>query len=122
MERSWLDGNRVDPGAVVLNRFNGVQWVPLPTERLQDQNGLVIYEGQTPGFSIFALAGETEPARVSLFAVTAAAPEAPPPPATPASTPPPSLPIASVLGLAGLVGAVAVAILLGTLARKRKRT
>ncbi len=104
-------------------------WKVLPTTQVKEEGDYVYFKSITPGFSIFAIAGERSPdARVSLFAVTlpgislspstASGPEVPLP--EPGSAPPPreiitgglsSTPLIG-LGVAAIAGAAGVAFVL----------
>jgi PGF-pre-PGF domain-containing protein len=75
VEKSALGGGSADQ--VRLQKYLRVgegldlAWKALPTQKTGEDERYIYFRGVTPGFSIFAIAGEQVPdARVSLFAVT----------------------------------------------------
>jgi PGF-pre-PGF domain-containing protein len=59
VNQSWISDNNVDPATVALNRWESDHWSKLPTTKLSEDTTYVYYESQTPGFSVFAITGET---------------------------------------------------------------
>ncbi len=134
--KAALEGASAD--GVALQKYlvdNGkLVWKALPTTKVREDGDYIYFRSITPGFSIFAIAGERSPdARVSLFAITlptvSLAPGAPSGPEIPlpgpGSAPPPreiitgglsSTPLLGV-GVAAIVGAAGVALVL---LRRRK--
>ncbi|MEM3165044.1 MAG: PGF-pre-PGF domain-containing protein [Halobacteria archaeon] len=132
VEKSALGGGSADQ--VRLQKYLrvgdglGLAWRALPTWKTGEDEHYLYFRGVTPGFSIFAIAGEQVPdARVSLFAVTlptgsgvvplSSGPEVALP--APGSVPSGELltgglssPPAVAGGLAAIAGAAAVAFLL----------
>ncbi len=57
VEKSWIDGNRINRSTVKLNRYdNG--WQSLKTTLRSENATHITYEAETPGFSLFAITGE----------------------------------------------------------------
>ncbi len=106
IEKSWLDSNKIDKNKVVLNRFTD-KWDKLSTKLLNEDNTTLVYEAETPGFSVFAISGEELKSEQS-------------------STPGPELggPTGLIIGgstLAGIVIVVAVVIAIAILSISNKR-
>jgi PGF-pre-PGF domain-containing protein len=59
VERSWMDANDFDESAIKLNRYHDGTWNPLPTTKVQESKDYIYFEAKTPGFSPFAITGET---------------------------------------------------------------
>jgi PGF-pre-PGF domain-containing protein len=59
VKKTWLTENGYSVENVLMQRFDGIKWVDLPTKQLQDVNGDVVYEATSPGFSVFAIVGRT---------------------------------------------------------------
>lgn len=64
VERSWLAANNIDEDKVYLYRYNSAAktWEKLATAKESSDAGSVYYNAETPGFSVFAIAGETKAA------------------------------------------------------------
>jgi PGF-pre-PGF domain-containing protein len=56
--KSWITDNNIHKNRVFLYRFVENEWQKLSTS-LIEENEYFVYEAQTPGFSYFAIAGET---------------------------------------------------------------
>lgn len=56
--RSWIERNRVDENTIVLLRLNG-KWRELPTSLVRSTDIYLYFEATTPGFSVFAVAGQS---------------------------------------------------------------
>lgn len=65
VSRDWLEQNSVDENSVRLLRFNG-EWQELPTKLDNITDFYMYYEAESPGFSVFAVAGQSAGAPVSL--------------------------------------------------------
>jgi PGF-pre-PGF domain-containing protein len=59
VERSWMDANDFDGSAIKLNRYHDGTWNPLPTTKVRESKDYIYFEAKTPGFSPFAITGET---------------------------------------------------------------
>jgi PGF-pre-PGF domain-containing protein len=59
VERSWIDANDFDESAIKLNRYHDGTWNPLPTTKVHETEDYIYFEAKTPGFSPFAITGET---------------------------------------------------------------
>ncbi len=56
--QSWLDENHITPGSIVLyHRAADGGWEALPTTFLYMKDGTVYFSAESPGFSLFAIAG-----------------------------------------------------------------
>ncbi|MDD4253919.1 MAG: lectin like domain-containing protein [Methanofollis sp.] len=53
---SWLKEQGLAPGEVALWRYHDGAWTALPTEVLREEDGRVVYQAVSPGFSYFAVA------------------------------------------------------------------
>ena len=58
VNKSWINDNNIDPDTVALNRHRVNAWERLQTRKTGEDNDLVYYEAETPGFSTFAISGE----------------------------------------------------------------
>ncbi|RLJ02512.1 MAG: hypothetical protein DRP11_02960 [Candidatus Aenigmatarchaeota archaeon] len=56
--KSWIANNSIDPEKVYLNRYTN-QWERLNTWRTGETDDSNLYRAETPGFSYFAITGET---------------------------------------------------------------
>lgn len=56
---SWVNKNDIDVSTIALNRFSGGAWSKLPTVQLEATSTTIIFEATTPGFSTFAVTGES---------------------------------------------------------------
>lgn len=56
--KNWLRERLINVSTVRLRRFSGNLWQDLPTTLLYDDNERFYFQAETPGFSIFAIAGE----------------------------------------------------------------
>ncbi|MEZ5335624.1 MAG: PGF-pre-PGF domain-containing protein [Methanolobus sp.] len=63
VEKSWLTENNIESDTVMLYRYDD-SWGALPTTITDEDDEYVYYESETPGFSPFAIASETEPVEV----------------------------------------------------------
>jgi PGF-pre-PGF domain-containing protein len=73
VNRSWIADESIDENSVKLNRYNNStqNWDALATIKVDEDNISIFYEAQTPGFSFFAITGESAgaaltPAQTSL--------------------------------------------------------
>lgn len=57
--KSWVEQNNIDEHTIKLLRLNG-EWRELPTRLTRSSDLYFYFEAQTPGFSIFAVVGETK--------------------------------------------------------------
>ena len=55
VKKDWLNNNKVDKSRVVLSRYNADSWNELTTKITQEDESLVYYSAETPGFSYFAI-------------------------------------------------------------------
>ncbi len=70
VSRDWLEQNNVDENTVKLLRLNS-EWQELPTTLIRESDLYLYYEATSPGFSMFAVAGQSAgvPAPLALYAV-----------------------------------------------------
>jgi hypothetical protein len=55
--QSWLEENGIAPAGVVLYHQTAGGWAALPTSVLYTKDGMAHFSAQSPGFSLFAIAG-----------------------------------------------------------------
>jgi PGF-pre-PGF domain-containing protein len=60
VERSWLNDSNVPAESVILYRYSDNIWNKLPTTITREDDEYVYFETETPGFSPFAISGESE--------------------------------------------------------------
>jgi len=54
---AWLAEQGFAPDEIVLYRYNGTAWEPLPTWVVDDAGATVTFGATSPGFSLFAISG-----------------------------------------------------------------
>jgi len=59
VDTSWINENRIDKHTVALYRYANDTWQRLNTTMINETESYVTYEAVTPGFSVFAISGET---------------------------------------------------------------
>lgn len=59
VEKSWIKANMIKEDTIALYRYSG-SWHELDTARTGEDSTHISYETQTPGFSIFAIAGKKD--------------------------------------------------------------
>lgn len=59
VSRTWLHGNNILQSTVRLNRYASGAWESLPTTKTSEDTTYVYFESQTPGFSPFAITGQS---------------------------------------------------------------
>ncbi len=57
--RTWLHENNILQSTVRLNRYASGAWQSLPTTKTSEDTTYVYFESQTPGFSPFAITGQS---------------------------------------------------------------
>ena len=57
--RTWLHENNILQSTVRLNRHASGAWQSLPTTKINEDTTYVYFESQTPGFSPFAITGQS---------------------------------------------------------------
>lgn len=62
VEKRWLDANQIHQWAVSFNRFDTekAKWVPTQAKRVSEDETQVFFSVVVTGFSLWAIAGETE--------------------------------------------------------------
>jgi PGF-pre-PGF domain-containing protein len=63
VENSWITGENIDVGTIVLQRYNPAtgSWENLPTERTGEGANFVYFEATSTSLSVFAVVGKTVP-------------------------------------------------------------
>jgi PGF-pre-PGF domain-containing protein len=59
VEKSWINANNIDVATIALYRYANNAWNKLNTTKLSEDANYVYFEAETPGFSYFAISGET---------------------------------------------------------------
>jgi len=88
VEKTWIADNALDKNTIALNRYADDAWTKLPTSLLSENDTYIIYEAETPGFSIFAITGETVSATTTTTTTTTTMPVSPTPPGVTTTTAP----------------------------------
>lgn len=70
---SWLDEHGLEPKDIILYHAKENTWQALPTSVIETKNGVVMFRGESTGFSLFAIAG-TPPVRLAQSAPETTAP------------------------------------------------
>lgn len=65
VNRTWIAEKNIDPGSIILQRFSDEQWASLPTSQLSLDEGYIYLEAKTPGFSPFAITGNSDETEVT---------------------------------------------------------
>ncbi|MFW5913062.1 MAG: PGF-pre-PGF domain-containing protein [Candidatus Hadarchaeota archaeon] len=60
VEKSWLEEQGIDADSVRINRYHEGEWIELHTEVVDENATHIEIEAETPGFSTFAITGETD--------------------------------------------------------------
>lgn len=97
--QSWLDNNHIAPRDIVMYHRVGSDWQPLPTTLVDVTNGQANYTASSPGFSLFAITGQTALPATATTALPVAA------------GPAPGLPL-KTLGIIGIFAVVLAGIIL----------
>ena len=56
---TWVSSNNIDPSSIALNRYADNAWNRLPTEQTGSDADYMYFRAITPGFSPFAITGES---------------------------------------------------------------
>ncbi|MEM7827013.1 MAG: PGF-pre-PGF domain-containing protein [Candidatus Aenigmatarchaeota archaeon] len=59
VEKVWINSNNIDKSTIALNRYHIDGWERLRTRIINETDTYIIYEAESPGFSVFAITGET---------------------------------------------------------------
>lgn len=57
VDKTWITANKIDPAKVTLYRFT-TSWNKLDTAKTTEDSNKYYYKASSPGFSVFAMAGE----------------------------------------------------------------
>lgn len=55
---SWVKNNNIDENTIKLLKFDGINWVELPTKMIKKDKNYFYFESSLTSFSIFTIAGE----------------------------------------------------------------
>jgi PGF-pre-PGF domain-containing protein len=124
---SWIADNNIGEATVKLNRYDesGGNWNALTTSKVGEDDVTVLFDAQTPGFSMFAVTGEK---KVEVETAAAATPTPTPttavaaatPAAAPAATPTPSpTPASKTPGFEVIFAVVSLAVAYLVVSRKK---
>jgi len=58
VEISWIKNNSINKSSIGLFRFHNGEWHVIPTTLKKEESDFINYESDSPGFSIFAIAGD----------------------------------------------------------------
>ncbi len=58
VSKAWLENNDIDPGTIGLYRYKDANWNKLTTQMIEENPQNYRYESVSPGFSLFAIAGD----------------------------------------------------------------
>ncbi|HWR24730.1 MAG TPA: PGF-pre-PGF domain-containing protein, partial [Methanosarcina sp.] len=61
VEKSWIQDKKIDPATINLYRYNNNKWNKLETSLLEEDDKYLYFAAKTPGFSPFAIGGESAP-------------------------------------------------------------
>jgi PGF-pre-PGF domain-containing protein len=59
VEKTWITNNSIDKATITMSRYKDGVWNKLSTYMLSENETYVYYKASTPGFSVFAITGET---------------------------------------------------------------
>ena len=118
--KSWIADNSIDETTVKLNRYDESRgnWNALTTSKVGEDDATVLFEAQTPVFSMFAVTGEKKVEAVAATPTPAVAPTAAAPAATPKPTPSPT-PTAKTPGFEAILASVSLLIVYLVVFRKK---
>jgi PGF-pre-PGF domain-containing protein len=112
VENSWIASGGISSGDVRMYRWNGGKWDKLETTVIKKDASYTYFEAETPGFSPFAVGGP-EAGKAKLFGTmpwpeesTSTVTETPEATESPSKKAPP-INLAVIIGLVGLIAAVA---------------
>lgn len=126
--KSWIADNSIDEATVKLNRYDetGGNWNALTTSKVGEDDATVLFDAQTPGFSLFGVTGEKKveveaaaatPTPTPTTAVAVATPAT-----APAATPTPGpTPTAKTPGFEAILASVSLLIAYLVVLRKKEK-
>jgi hypothetical protein len=59
VEKAWIEDKKIDPASITLYRYSEEKWNKLETSQLKEDNKYLYFTAKTPGFSPFAIKGES---------------------------------------------------------------
>ncbi|WP_048180706.1 PGF-pre-PGF domain-containing protein [Methanosarcina siciliae] len=60
VEKTWIQDERIDQASISLNRYNDNEWEQFPASLSGEDDKFVYFTAETPGFSSFAITGESK--------------------------------------------------------------
>lgn len=72
VDNNWVSSNNIDPASISLNRYADNAWNRLPTEQTGSDADHLYFKATTPGFSPFAITGESFPDETTLHSTSEA--------------------------------------------------
>ncbi|MDK2834750.1 MAG: hypothetical protein PWR29_223 [Methanolobus sp.] len=72
VDNNWVSSNNIDPASIALNRYADNAWNRLPTEQTGSDADHLYFKATTPGFSPFAITGESFPDETTLHSTSEA--------------------------------------------------
>ncbi len=58
VEIPWVTSNNINESTIALQRYANSQWNRLSTTKLSETTGEILYQAESPGFSVFAITGD----------------------------------------------------------------
>lgn len=58
VDKSWVSGNDIDSNSITLDHYDGEKWESLSVKEVEEDDGYLYLEAETPGFSHFAITGK----------------------------------------------------------------
>ena len=68
--KAWILSNNINQSSIMLNRYSDGVWNPLPTILVADDGTYLYFVAQTPGFSPFAITGNSVSVQASPLSLT----------------------------------------------------
>lgn len=107
LENSWIKSNDFADSDIVLQKWDGTQWIKLETSKKNSDDNYTFYEAKTDAFSAFAITGVKEET-----AASAASPESTTSAETPLSTTQAAAKSAPGFGIIAAIAVLAIVILI----------
>jgi PGF-pre-PGF domain-containing protein len=58
VDKSWISENDIDSDSIALDHYDGEKWEPMSVKEVEEDDGYLYLEAETPGFSQFAITGK----------------------------------------------------------------
>lgn len=62
VEKSWISANNINESTIALQRYANDAWNKLQTTKMTDDATTILYEGLSPGLSVFSITGDAKAA------------------------------------------------------------